>query len=264
MNRFYIAGTLLCCALFLAILAPSAYSDEWNKMTVVTFPNPVEVPGAVLQPGKYVLKLVDSPSDRHIVQITNERQDHIYATILAIPNYRLEPRGKTVVTFYEMPSGQPEALKAWFYPGDNYGQEFTYSKDRARLISEATHENVPVTPPDSHVSTATQQPSAVESETTPTTPRSEETSPSPQSPPQAEPRTEPVGQSVEQDRVERRVAEDDVEPAVGGGVVPLHRPDVFQHRGDHRSLLERKRRPRPQVAGVTLFLEHRARPSAVR
>lgn len=192
MNRFYIAGTLLCCALFLAILAPSAYSDEWNKMTVVTFPNPVEVPGAVLQPGKYVLKLVDSPSDRHIVQITNERQDHIYATILAIPNYRLEPRGKTVVTFYEMPSGQPEALKAWFYPGDNYGQEFTYSKDRARLISEATHENVPVTPPDSHVSTATQQPSAVESETTPTTPRSEETSPTPQNPPQAEPRTQPA------------------------------------------------------------------------
>ena len=53
-------------------------------------------------------------------------------TILAIPNYRLQPTGKTVFTFWETPPGQPKALRAWFYPGDNFGQEFAYPKIRCR------------------------------------------------------------------------------------------------------------------------------------
>ncbi|NTW37728.1 MAG: hypothetical protein HGB17_16770, partial [Syntrophobacteraceae bacterium] len=92
--------------------------------------------------GTYVFKLLDSRTDRHIVQIFNERQDHVFSTILAIPNYRLRATDKTVITFRERPAGQPEALRAWFYPGNNWGQEFVYPKARAIVLAKET--NLPV------------------------------------------------------------------------------------------------------------------------
>jgi LPXTG-motif cell wall-anchored protein len=133
---------LLFGALVLFGLLPSARADEWNKRTVVTLNEPVEVPGAVLQPGTYVFKLMDSPANRHIVQIYNQDETHLYTTILAIPDYRLKPADKTVMGFEERPSSSPEALKAWFYPGDQYGQEFVYPKSRGLEIAKATNQNV--------------------------------------------------------------------------------------------------------------------------
>lgn len=106
--------------------APVAKADEWDKRTIVTFNQPVEIPGRVLAPGTYVMQLLDSPSNRDIVQIFNQDQTQLYATILAIPDYRLEPTGKTVITLEERSAGSPEALKTWFYPGDLSGAEFTY------------------------------------------------------------------------------------------------------------------------------------------
>jgi hypothetical protein len=110
-------------------------ADTWDKKTVVSFSQPVEVPGAILQPGKYVMKLVDSQSDRHVVQFTNERQNHVYATTIAVPAYRTQVTGRTVITFYEAAAGQPEPIRNWYYPGDNFGQEFVYSKDHLREIA---------------------------------------------------------------------------------------------------------------------------------
>jgi hypothetical protein len=126
-------------------LAPNAPADEWNKLTVLTVDQPIQVPNKVLPPGKYVIKLLDSQSDRHIVQIFNADQTHLETTILAIPNYRLQPTGKTTFTFWETPPGQPKALRAWFYPGDNFGQEFAYPKSAAAQIAAVTHETVPTT-----------------------------------------------------------------------------------------------------------------------
>src|SRR5258707_551733 len=101
----------ISCALALVAFAPPAHADAWDKRTIVTFSQPVEVPGQILPAGKYIFKLVDSQSDRHIVRIMNERENHVFATILAIPDYRTETPSKTIFTFYEMPSGQPEVVK---------------------------------------------------------------------------------------------------------------------------------------------------------
>src|SRR5262249_1915003 len=79
------------------------------------------------------------------VQIFNGDETHLETTILAIPNYRLEPTGKTVFTFWETPPGQPKALRAWFYPGDNFGQEFAYPKSAATQIAAVSHQPVPST-----------------------------------------------------------------------------------------------------------------------
>jgi len=82
---------LLAVTLLGATVLPSARADEWNKKTVVTFSQAVEVPGKVLPAGTYTFHLLDSPSDRHIVQIFNADGSQIITTILAINNYRLEP-----------------------------------------------------------------------------------------------------------------------------------------------------------------------------
>ena len=133
-----------------AWLAPAAKADEWNKETVLTFNEPVEIPGQVLPAGTYVFKLFDSQSDRNIVQIFTEDQKHVLATVMAIADYRAEPTDKTVVTFDERPAGSPEALRRWFYPGDTTGVEFVYPKSETQLAAkyeEPAPAAIPVAPP---------------------------------------------------------------------------------------------------------------------
>ena len=143
-----VTTTVFCLALTGAAFAPKANADDWNRKTVMTFSGPVEIPGVhlkgwgVLPAGTYVFKILDSQSDRHIVQIFSQDETQVLATILAIPNYRLKATDKTVVTFRERPAGEPEALRAWFYPGHNWGDEFVYPKARAIEIAKET--NTPV------------------------------------------------------------------------------------------------------------------------
>jgi hypothetical protein len=145
MNRMKSFAAASCLGLASLMMMPTAQADTWNKKTILTVNEPIQVPGAVLQPGKYVMKLLDSPSNRHIVQIFNEREDQLQTTILAIPNYRLQPTGKTEFQWWEVPVGQPKALRAWFYPGDNFGQEFAYPKQTAVQIASFTNQNVVTT-----------------------------------------------------------------------------------------------------------------------
>jgi hypothetical protein len=134
---------LLALTLFGVILLPSAQADVSNKRTVVTFSQAVEVPGKILPAGTYTFQLLDSPSDRNIVEIFNADGSQIIVTTLTIADYRLHTTGKTVMTFNETPGDSPEALRAWFYPGDNYGQEFVYPKVRAIQLAKITNVVVP-------------------------------------------------------------------------------------------------------------------------
>jgi hypothetical protein len=138
------ASTVFGMALVGAAFSPSAKADDYDKKTTVTFSGPVEIPPVhitgmrVLPAGTYVFKLLNSSSNRHIVQIFNKDQTKIYATILAIPNYRLVPKDKTVITFNEGVRDQPEAIRAWFYPGANWGEEFVYPKTKAVELAKVT------------------------------------------------------------------------------------------------------------------------------
>jgi hypothetical protein len=128
MRKTKIAAVALCLGLLSTAFSQSTKADERDKKTVVSFSEPVEIPGSLLPPGTYVFKLANSDSDRHIVQIFSADERHVYATLLAIPDERLEPTGKTAITFEERAKDTPEAIKAWFYPGDNVGQRFVYHK----------------------------------------------------------------------------------------------------------------------------------------
>jgi hypothetical protein len=151
MKLIKVFAIVLCVLFACAFLLPMAAADEWNNRTTVTFSAPVEVPGVgaqVLPAGTYLFKLMDSPSDRNIVQIFSEDGTHLYTTILAIPNYRLRVTNKTVITFQERAEGQPEAIRAWFYPGASWGQEFVYPKARAMELAKITSAPVLATPID--------------------------------------------------------------------------------------------------------------------
>jgi len=134
------AVALMFCASLVALTFPfGVEAQTWNKRTTVKFSQTIEIPGVgqkFLPAGTYVFKLVDSLSNRDIVQIFNEDETHVFATILTIANYRLKATDETVMTFRERPVGEPEAIRAWFYPGANWGQEFVYPKTRAIEIAK--------------------------------------------------------------------------------------------------------------------------------
>jgi len=173
------------------------HADEWSKTTKVTFSDEVQVPGKVLPAGTYTFRLMDSPSNRHIVQVFDADGTHLITTILAIPNYQLEVSGHTILAFAERPTGEPEALKAWFYPGDNFGQEFVYPKQEAAELSQVNNTVVPA-------------------ETEPTPQPVDETAPAPA--PAPVPVPEPVAAPVQQ--------QTDVQPAPAQEAPPPNLPQT--------------------------------------
>lgn len=139
--KAFLVGLVL--SLLVVAFLNSATPDQYNKKTVLTFSQPIEVPGKVLPAGTYVFKLLDSIAYRHIVQIWNEDETKLITTVLAIPNYRLQSTTESVIKFRETSGDTPEALRAWFYPGDTFGQEFVYPEKRAIQLAEASNEIVP-------------------------------------------------------------------------------------------------------------------------
>jgi hypothetical protein len=137
-----VVKTLWCVAALVALVAPAAHADEWNKKTILTFSGAVQVPGATLPAGTYVFKLADIPGNRHVVQVFDKDERRVYTTILAIPNERLDRTDKPVILFAERAKGVPQAVKVWYYPGDRVGDEFVYPKSQAMKIAKASHERV--------------------------------------------------------------------------------------------------------------------------
>jgi len=146
MNRVKTKVMLVLGLAILGAVLPRAVADEWDQKTVFTFSGPVAIPGQVLPAGTYVFKLADSPSDRNIVQVFSKDERHLFGTFLAIPDYRLQPAGRTIITFEERPAGSPEAVKAWFYPGENYGHDFVYPKPKALELAKVNNTPVPSMP----------------------------------------------------------------------------------------------------------------------
>lgn len=161
--------TFVCGLAFTAsIVSFHAKADAWDKKTILTVNQTIQVRDAVLEPGQYVLKLYNSPSERHIVQIFNADQSHIISTVMAIPKQRMEPTGDSQFTFWETPAGSARALRAWYYPGDTIGQEFPYPKHLKQLAvmesKATTPAPVPVTQ-SAEPETATQPSTQPEAET---------------------------------------------------------------------------------------------------
>ena len=127
-------------------MLPRAEADERDQKIIFTFSGPVEIPGKVLPAGTYIFKLEDTLGDRDVVQVFSKNETTLYGTFLTVPDLRLTPTDKAVITFDERAAGAPEAVKAWFYPDANYGHEFVYPKARAVQLAKANNTPVPSMP----------------------------------------------------------------------------------------------------------------------
>jgi len=145
--------------LILSVCDRAVRADDTEKTERITFSRSVQLPGTVLPPGTYIFKLLSEPSE-HIVRVMNADQTQLLATILAIPNYQLEPSAGTVLTTEERPGNQPEAIKAWFYPGDMIGQEFVYPKSQPAPLTAQLNPNEASLTPRAEATPEAQQESA--------------------------------------------------------------------------------------------------------
>ena len=110
-----------------------------NNRTVLTFSQPVEVPGKILPAGTYTFEMHDSGMNRHVIEIFDEGGTKLQALVLAIPSYRAKATEDTVIKFAEVAPGQPQAIRFWYYPGQTTGNELVYSKTRARELAAAAN-----------------------------------------------------------------------------------------------------------------------------
>jgi|SRR5579863_1406116 len=144
--KLILSAFWIAVALAGSVVTP-AMADEWNKETRVEINEPLEIPGKILSPGKYVFKLLDSQSDRHIVEVFSEDgsgKQSLVTTILAIPAYTADTPDKPLIRLEERPSNLPQAIHSWFYPGDNYGWQFVYPKADRLLSAGETPAPAPI------------------------------------------------------------------------------------------------------------------------
>jgi hypothetical protein len=136
----------LCCALAILVslsLGTAFAQEPVDQRTYFTFSAPFELPGGKTLPaGEYTFRIVDSPSNRHVVQILSRDGSQVHATVLAIPAQRLDPPDEPEVRFMETAANQPPAVRTWWYPGRTIGHEFIYPKDQARRLATAQTEAV--------------------------------------------------------------------------------------------------------------------------
>jgi hypothetical protein len=131
-----------CAALALTAGAATAQTVPPDRLTYVTFSGPVSIPGMTLPAGTYEFKIIDSNTNRNVVQIFNREGTKLFTTLLAIPATRMQPSGDPVITFKETASNQPPAVHYWYYAGDLAGNELVYPKNQAQMIANASGESV--------------------------------------------------------------------------------------------------------------------------
>lgn len=138
-KTYIIIGLIIAFAAFFEL---TAHADELDQTTILTFSQPVEIPGQVLPAGTYVLKLASTASNRDLVQIFNSDGTHLYGMLETIPTERRNSTDHTSITLAEQRDGNPEALLKWFYPGRLTGHEFVYSSRQEKELAQDRQQTV--------------------------------------------------------------------------------------------------------------------------
>ena len=126
MTRFRMTATVL--GMLSAYFVSYARADEWTKETHLTINVPLQIQDTVLAPGEYVFKLMVPDTDRDVVSIFNSDGTRLEATVIGWATYRADAGDKKLFTISDAHGNQPAKLQDWFYPGDNFGVEFSAAK----------------------------------------------------------------------------------------------------------------------------------------
>jgi len=125
----------------LSLSVPTS-ADENNKLTLLTFSQPVQLPGLTLPAGRYRFELADPVGDRRVIRVASEDGKTQMGLLQTIPNQLRDPAKDPLVLFAETPAGQPDSVKAWVYPGESIGYEFIYPHDQAMRLAKQTRSSV--------------------------------------------------------------------------------------------------------------------------
>ena len=142
MKYVMIVPTLLA-AVLVGVLATPAKADECNKLTYLTFSAPVALPGVTLPAGTY--QFIHPDCSARVLRVANQDGSSIYGTFLTIPDDRLTPTDHSEVIFSETRAGNPEAIKAWFYPGEITGDELIYRPAETPTVAGIIEQKVEAT-----------------------------------------------------------------------------------------------------------------------
>jgi hypothetical protein len=123
MNRFRLTAATL--GLLSASFVPSLRADDNNKETRMTINGPLQVQDTLLAPGQYVFKLSEPDSDHSVVSIYSADGARLEGIVMGWSAYRTDAGDKKLFTISQPQGNQPAKLQTWFYPGDNFGLEFS-------------------------------------------------------------------------------------------------------------------------------------------
>jgi hypothetical protein len=137
---------------FVLFFEVSAHADMSDQATQITFSQPVQIPGQVLPAGTYWFLLANISEQQDVVQIYNSDRSKLYATLETATIESQEATSHTVVKLAEQESSKPDALVAWFYPGETTGHEFLYPKDQEKQPSQDSQQTVVATPSSNNAS----------------------------------------------------------------------------------------------------------------
>lgn len=141
MKSLVVVSSVFAIALVGALASP-AQATECNKLTYLTFNAPVALPGVTLPAGTYRFTHPDCAMTGGILRVSSQDGTEVYGTFLTVPTERMTPSGQPEVIFAEMPTGSPEAITAWFYPGETIGDGLLYPTNEAATVAEAPRQTV--------------------------------------------------------------------------------------------------------------------------
>ncbi len=168
-----IAQAALCLGLLSLVTAPPARAQRWERdASTLHVVEPLRVPGAVLAPGSYRIRVVDEQSNRNVVEITDLDGTTVYATMIATPHVEARSRPGSEFVFDRDAEGRPIALRSWWAPNDPYGQDFFYGRAEAAEIARLAEPEPAVVPAVSRTTGPGAPAHGVESTTAPAAKRS--------------------------------------------------------------------------------------------
>ena len=118
-------------------LFPSpARADSGTQGVQFKVNQPVEIPGRVLDPGTYNIRLLRFGGQ--VAGIWNADGTKFYGAVETTPMFRMRGLGKVRVDLAKSGYDAPERVKDWFYPGSEYGYRLVYPSTKEMHLAQAS------------------------------------------------------------------------------------------------------------------------------
>ncbi len=113
-----------CLMTVLSVLVPAAKAEDVSWPTAIYFDQSVQIGSAVFPAGSYILQRCPNEVTLRLMKIYSVDRGKWEGFIMGAAARRPETDRAAIVTFERRGSGEPEALRYWFFEDWNIGMEF--------------------------------------------------------------------------------------------------------------------------------------------